>query len=135
MLLKASAGGGGRGMRVAQDENDLLRAYPTARAEAEAAFGSGDLILEKYLAHVRHIEIQILADNYGHAIHLGERDCSVQRRHQKLLEESPSPVVDPELRARMGGDAAVAASSAIGYRNAGTIEFLSTPTATSTSWR
>ncbi|MBX0329307.1 acetyl-CoA carboxylase biotin carboxylase subunit [Oscillochloris sp. ZM17-4] len=126
VLLKPSAGGGGRGMRVAQDENDLLRAYPTARAEAEAAFGRGDLILEKYLPKVRHIEIQVLADAYGHAIHLGERDCSAQRRHQKILEEAPSPVVGPELRARMGGDALRGIQS-IGYLNAGTLEFLMDP--------
>lgn len=126
VLLKPSAGGGGRGMRVAHDENDLLRAYPTARAEAEAAFGRGDLILEKYLPKVRHIEIQVLADSYGHAIHLGERDCSAQRRHQKILEESPSPVVSPELRARMGSDALRGIQS-IGYMNAGTLEFLMDP--------
>ncbi|MEI7643624.1 MAG: acetyl-CoA carboxylase biotin carboxylase subunit [Chloroflexales bacterium] len=126
VLLKPSAGGGGRGMRVADDESDLLRAYPTARAEAENAFGRGDLILEKYLPKVRHIEIQVLADAYGHAIHLGERDCSAQRRHQKILEESPSPVVGPELRARMGGDALRGIQS-IGYLNAGTLEFLMDP--------
>jgi acetyl-CoA carboxylase biotin carboxylase subunit len=123
VLLKPSAGGGGRGMRVAYDENDLLRAYPTARAEAESAFGRGDLLLEKYLTQVRHVEIQILADNYGNAIHLGERDCSAQRRHQKIVEEAPSPIVSPELRAKMGSDA-VKGISSIGYVNAGTLEFL-----------
>lgn len=123
VLLKPSAGGGGRGMRVAYDENDLVRAYPTARAEAEAAFGRGDLLLEKYLTLVRHVEIQVLADNYGHAIHLGERDCSAQRRHQKILEEAPSPIVTPELRARMGADA-IKGITSIGYVNAGTLEFL-----------
>ncbi|MFV9507711.1 MAG: acetyl-CoA carboxylase biotin carboxylase subunit [Oscillochloridaceae bacterium umkhey_bin13] len=123
VLLKPSAGGGGRGMRVAYDENDLVRAYPTARAEAEGAFGRGDLLLEKYLTQVRHVEIQVLADNYGHAIHLGERDCSAQRRHQKILEEAPSPIVSPELRMKMGGDA-VKGISSIGYVNAGTLEFL-----------
>lgn len=123
VLLKPSAGGGGRGMRVAYDENDLLRAYPTARAEAEAAFGRGDLLLEKYLTQVRHVEIQVLADSYGHAIHLGERDCSAQRRHQKIVEEAPSPIVSPELRARMGADA-VKGIASIGYINAGTLEFL-----------
>ena len=123
VLLKPSAGGGGRGMRVAYDESDLLKAYPTARAEAEAAFGRGDLILEKYLPKVRHVEIQVLADAYGHAIHLGERDCSAQRRHQKILEESPSPIVDAALRERMGGDALRGIQS-IGYLNAGTLEFL-----------
>jgi acetyl-CoA carboxylase biotin carboxylase subunit len=123
VLLKPSAGGGGRGMRIAFDENDLLRAFPTARAEAESAFGNGALLLEKYLTNVRHVEIQVLADSYGHAIHLGERDCSAQRRHQKILEEGPSPIVDAALRARMGADALRGIQS-IGYLNAGTLEFL-----------
>ncbi len=123
VLLKPSAGGGGRGMRVANDENELVRAFPMARAEAEAAFGRGDLLLEKYLVKVRHVEIQVLADSHGHAIHLGERDCSAQRRHQKILEEAPSPVVGPELRERMGRDALRGINS-IGYVNAGTLEFL-----------
>ena len=123
VLLKPSAGGGGRGMRVAYDESDLLRAYPTARAEAEASFGRGDLLLEKYLTNVRHVEIQVLADSHGHAIHLGERDCSAQRRHQKILEEAPSPIVDAKLRAKMGA-AAIKGIKAIGYVNAGTLEFL-----------
>jgi acetyl-CoA carboxylase, biotin carboxylase subunit len=123
VLLKPSAGGGGRGMRVAYDENDLARSYPTARAEAEAAFGNGALLLEKYLPHVRHVEIQVLADAHGHAIHLGERDCSSQRRHQKIIEEAPSPAVSPALRAEMG-EAALKGVRAIGYVNAGTMEFL-----------
>jgi acetyl-CoA carboxylase biotin carboxylase subunit len=123
VLLKPSAGGGGRGMRVARDESELQRAYPTARAEAEGAFGRGDLILEKYLPSVRHVEIQVLADHHGNAIHLGERDCSSQRRHQKIIEEAPSPIVNAELRAKMGEDA-VRGIQAIGYRNAGTLEFL-----------
>ncbi|MBO9315736.1 MAG: acetyl-CoA carboxylase biotin carboxylase subunit [Chloroflexus sp.] len=123
VLLKPSGGGGGRGMRVAYDESDLQRAFPTARAEAEAAFGNGALLLEKYLTRVRHVEIQVLADQYGNAIHLGERDCSAQRRHQKIVEEAPSPAVTPELRARMGADA-VRGITAIGYVNAGTLEFL-----------
>jgi acetyl-CoA carboxylase biotin carboxylase subunit len=123
VLLKPTAGGGGRGMRVANDESDLLRAYPTARAEAEAAFGKGDLILEKYLAQVRHVEIQVLADAHGNAIHLGERDCSAQRRHQKIVEEAPSPVVDSALRTQIGADALRGITS-IGYVNAGTLEFL-----------
>ncbi|MBC8074927.1 MAG: acetyl-CoA carboxylase biotin carboxylase subunit, partial [Chloroflexales bacterium] len=97
--------------------------FATARAEAEAAFGKGDLILEKYLTDVRHIEIQVLADTYGHAIHLGERDCSLQRRHQKIVEEAPSPAVTPKLRQRMGRDALRGIES-IGYVNAGTLEFL-----------
>ncbi|WP_028460158.1 acetyl-CoA carboxylase biotin carboxylase subunit [Chloroflexus sp. Y-396-1] len=123
VLLKPSGGGGGRGMRVAYDESDLQRAFPTARAEAEAAFGNGALLLEKYLTRVRHVEIQVLADQYGNAIHLGERDCSAQRRHQKIVEEAPSPAVTPELRARMGADA-VRGITSIGYVNAGTLEFL-----------
>ncbi|WP_129674780.1 acetyl-CoA carboxylase biotin carboxylase subunit [Candidatus Chloroploca sp. Khr17] len=123
VLLKPSAGGGGRGMRVANDESDLVRAFPTARAEAEAAFGRGDLLLEKFLTKVRHVEIQVLADKYGHAIHLGERDCSAQRRHQKILEEAPSPIVSPEVRERMGRDA-LSGITSIGYVNAGTLEFL-----------
>jgi acetyl-CoA carboxylase, biotin carboxylase subunit len=126
VLLKPSGGGGGRGMRVANSEDELTRAYPTARAEAESAFGNGALLLEKYLPQVRHVEIQVLADEYGHAIHLGERDCSSQRRHQKIIEESPSPAVGPELRARMG-EAALAGVRAIGYANAGTMEFLLDP--------
>ncbi|MBC8161895.1 MAG: acetyl-CoA carboxylase biotin carboxylase subunit [Roseiflexaceae bacterium] len=123
VLLKAVAGGGGRGMRVVQDESELVRAFATARAEAEAAFGQGDLYMERYLTGMRHVEIQVLADAYGHAIHLAERDCSVQRRHQKIIEEGPSPQVSPALRERMG-NAAVAGISSIGYVNAGTLEFL-----------
>jgi acetyl-CoA carboxylase biotin carboxylase subunit len=123
VLLKAVAGGGGRGMRLVQDETELSRAYPTARAEAEAAFGQGDLYMERYLTGMRHVEVQVLADNYGHAIHLGERDCSIQRRHQKIIEEGPSPAVNAELRAEMGA-VALRGISAIDYANAGTIEFL-----------
>jgi geranyl-CoA carboxylase alpha subunit len=123
VMVKAAAGGGGRGMRLVNAKKDLAAAFAAARAEAESAFGSGELILEKAVVGGRHVEIQVLADTRGHIIHLGERDCSVQRRHQKVLEESPSPAVDPELRARMGA-AAVAAAKAIGYSNAGTVEFL-----------
>jgi acetyl-CoA carboxylase biotin carboxylase subunit len=123
VLLKASAGGGGKGMRPADDPQQLRRAYTTARAEARAAFGDDSLYLEKYLARPRHVEIQILADDHGHVVHLGERDCSVQRRHQKLIEEAPSPAVDPELRARMGADA-VKLARQVDYRSAGTVEFL-----------
>ncbi len=123
VLLKPSAGGGGRGMRVAYHESDLLRAYATARSEAEAAFGHGDLILEKYLTHVNHVEIQVLADSYGNAIYLGERDCSMQRRYQKIIEETPSSVVDDAMREHMGA-AALRGVRAIGYVNAGTFEFL-----------
>lgn len=123
VLLKPTAGGGGRGMRVAYEESELLKAYPTARAESEAAFGRGDLILEKYMTDVRHIEIQVLADSYGQSIHLGERDCSLQRRHQKILEEAPSPALSQAQREQMGA-AALRGLRAIGYVNAGTLEFL-----------
>jgi geranyl-CoA carboxylase alpha subunit len=123
VMVKAAAGGGGRGMRLVSEQKGLAAALSGARAEAESAFGSGELILEKAVVDGRHVEIQVLADTQGNVIHLGERDCSVQRRHQKVLEEAPSPAVDPELRARMGA-AAVAAAKAIGYANAGTVEFL-----------
>jgi acetyl-CoA carboxylase, biotin carboxylase subunit len=123
VILKATAGGGGRGMRVAQDESELEAAFETARAEALAGFGNPGLYLEKYLVRPRHVELQVLGDKHGHAVHLGERDCSIQRRHQKLVEESPSPAVDEALRARMGS-AASEAARAVGYDSAGTIEFL-----------
>jgi acetyl-CoA carboxylase biotin carboxylase subunit len=123
VLVKATAGGGGRGMRVAYDREELINGYNTARVEAEAAFKNSSVYLEKYIATPRHIEIQVLGDNYGGVIHLGERECSVQRRHQKLIEESPSPAVSYELRQEMGR-VAVEACKRIGYNNAGTIEFL-----------
>ncbi len=123
VMVKAAAGGGGRGMRLVEQDGDLLDAIRTARTEAESAFGSGELILEKAVIDARHVEIQVFADNHGNVLHLGERDCSVQRRHQKVIEEAPSPAVDADLRARMGA-AAVAAARAIGYRGAGTVEFL-----------
>ncbi len=123
VILKASAGGGGRGMRVARDERDLAGAYETARAEAEKAFGNAEVYLEKYLEEPRHIEFQVFGDGRGNVRHLGERECSIQRRHQKLIEEAPSTVLDEPLRRRMG-DAAVTAARAVGYTNAGTIEFL-----------
>jgi acetyl-CoA carboxylase biotin carboxylase subunit len=123
VLIKATAGGGGRGMRVAYNQDELLNAYNTARAEAEAAFKNSGVYLEKYLASPRHVEIQVLGDNYGAVIHLGERECSIQRRHQKLIEESPSPAVSYELRQEMGR-VAVETCKRIGYSNAGTIEFL-----------
>jgi len=123
VLVKAAAGGGGKGMRIARDADEFARAFPQARREAEAAFGDGRLYIEKFLDRPRHIEIQVLGDRQGNVIHLGERDCSLQRRHQKLLEEAPSPVITDELRARMG-EAAVRGASRIGYLGAGTIEFL-----------
>jgi acetyl-CoA carboxylase biotin carboxylase subunit len=123
VLIKATAGGGGRGMRAAYNQDELLNAYNTARAEAEAAFKNSGVYLEKYVANPRHIEIQVLGDNHGNVVHLGERECSIQRRHQKLIEESPSPAVSYELRREMGR-VAVEACKRIGYSNAGTIEFL-----------
>ncbi len=123
VILKATAGGGGRGMRVARTEDELENAFSTARAEAEAGFGNPGLYLEKYLEHPRHVEMQILGDKLGNVIHLLERDCSVQRRHQKLVEECPSPAVNADLRERMGR-AAVSAAHAVGYDSAGTMEFL-----------
>jgi len=123
VILKASAGGGGRGMRIVEKESEIEGQFNTAREEAAKAFGDGSIYLEKYLVQPRHIEFQIFADRHGGAIHLGERDCSIQRRHQKLIEESPSPALDAGLRARMG-EAAVALTRAVGYENAGTIEFL-----------
>ena len=123
VMVKAAAGGGGRGMRLVERDGDLLEAIHTARTEAQSAFGSGELILEKAVTDARHVEIQVFADNHGNVSHLGERDCSVQRRHQKVVEEAPSPAVDPGLRARMGA-AAVAAARTISYRGAGTVEFL-----------
>src|SRR5438477_9029169 len=123
VILKASAGGGGRGMRICGDESALQSAYETARSEAERAFGDASVYLEKYLEHPRHIEIQVFGDTHGRIVHLGERECSIQRRHQKLIEESPSPVITPALRQRMG-DAAIQLCRAVNYVNAGTIEFL-----------
>jgi acetyl-CoA carboxylase biotin carboxylase subunit len=123
VIIKAAAGGGGKGMRVANDPDDFARAFQLARSEALSAFGSGDVYVEKYLARPRHVEFQIMGDKHGNVIHLGERDCSVQRRHQKLVEEAPSPAVTPELRQAMG-DAAIRGASAINYIGAGTIEML-----------
>ncbi|NEO50106.1 MAG: acetyl-CoA carboxylase biotin carboxylase subunit [Moorea sp. SIO4A3] len=123
VMIKATAGGGGRGMRLVQDDSQLIKLFQAAQGEAQAAFGNGGVYIEKFIQRPRHIEIQILADNYGNAIHLGERDCSIQRRHQKLLEEAPSPVLDPELRAKMG-NAAVMAAKSINYVGVGTVEFL-----------
>ncbi|MFY9893609.1 MAG: acetyl-CoA carboxylase biotin carboxylase subunit [Xanthobacteraceae bacterium] len=123
LMVKAAAGGGGRGMRLVASANDLANALARARSEAAAAFGSHELILEHAVPDARHIEIQVFADQHGNVIHLGERDCSIQRRHQKVVEETPSPAVSTELRSNMG-DAAVAAARAIGYVSAGTVEFL-----------
>ena len=123
VLIKATAGGGGRGMRVANNRDELINGYHTARAEAEAAFKNSGVYLEKYIGRPRHIEIQVLGDEHGNVVHLGERECSIQRRHQKLLEESPSPAVSYELRREMGR-VAVKACENVGYSSAGTIEFL-----------
>lgn len=123
VIVKATAGGGGRGMRVAQDSVQLARSISSARAEAAAAFGDGGVYIEKYLKPIRHVEIQVMADSHGHCVHFGERDCSVQRRHQKLIEEAPSPALTEELRSKMGA-AAVLAAKSINYEGAGTIEFI-----------
>jgi acetyl-CoA carboxylase biotin carboxylase subunit len=123
VIIKATAGGGGRGMRIVRDLDEFEKAFNTASSEAESAFGNGGVYIEKYLEQPRHIEIQLLGDKYGNVIHLGERDCSVQRRHQKLIEESPSPAVDEELREAIGG-AAVRGAKSVKYLGAGTIEFL-----------
>ncbi len=123
VLIKAALGGGGKGMRVCREEESLKAGFELCRKEAQSAFGNPKLYLEKYLEKPRHIEFQILADHAGNTIHLGERECSIQRRHQKLIEEAPSVAMDDDLRMRMG-EAAVAAARAVGYRNAGTIEFL-----------
>ena len=123
VLVKASAGGGGIGMRVARDEAELRTGLEAARSTAERAFGDATVFLERYVEEPRHIEIQVLADTHGNTLHLGERECSIQRRHQKVLEESPSPVIDVGQRARMG-EAAVTAARAVGYVNAGTVEFI-----------
>jgi acetyl-CoA carboxylase biotin carboxylase subunit len=123
VIIKAAAGGGGKGMRVARDPDDFLRSFQLARSEALSAFGNGDVYVEKFLERPRHVEFQVLGDTHGNVIPLGERDCSVQRRHQKLIEEAPCPVMTPELRERMG-EAAVRGAKAIGYVGAGTVEML-----------
>lgn len=123
LMVKAAAGGGGRGMRLVHDQADLANAIKLARAEAESAFGSGELILEKAIIKPRHVEIQVFADTFGNTVHLGERDCSVQRRHQKVIEEAPCPIMTPELREQMG-QAAISAAKSVNYRGAGTVEFL-----------
>ena len=126
LLVKATAGGGGKGIRVVEQEEELEEAFLTASREAESAFGNGDVFLEKYLTHVRHVEMQILADHYGNILCLGERDCSLQLNKQKVLEETPSPVMTAEIRQKMM-DAAVLAAKAAHYTNAGTVEFLLAP--------
>ncbi len=123
VIIKATAGGGGRGMRLVQEEKDFLRMFHAAQGEAGAAFGNPGVYLEKFIEKPRHIEFQILADSHGNVVHLGERDCSIQRRHQKLLEEAPSPFLTPHLRKKMG-EAAVKAAKSINYVGAGTVEFL-----------
>ncbi|MEP0872244.1 acetyl-CoA carboxylase biotin carboxylase subunit [Trichocoleus desertorum AS-A10] len=123
VMIKATAGGGGRGMRLVPEESELNKLFMAAQGEAEAAFGNGGVYLEKFIERPRHIEFQILADSYGNVIHLGERDCSIQRRHQKLLEEAPSPALSQELREKMGA-AAVRVAQSINYVGAGTVEFL-----------
>jgi acetyl-CoA carboxylase biotin carboxylase subunit len=123
VIIKASAGGGGKGMRVAHNDASLIQGYHAAKREAEMSFGNADVYLEKFIVNPKHIEVQIMADAYGNCIHLGERDCSVQRRHQKLIEEAPSPAISEELRQRIGATA-VRAAKAVNYVNAGTIEFL-----------
>lgn len=123
LMIKASAGGGGKGMRVVSSANDLHELYQLATTEAQSAFGCGDVYVEKFIENPRHVEIQIISDRHGHAVHLGERDCTIQRRHQKLIEEAPSPILTDELRQKMG-DAAVQVAKAIGYEGVGTVEFL-----------
>jgi acetyl-CoA carboxylase biotin carboxylase subunit len=123
VIIKASAGGGGKGMRIVWEENEFEKAYQTARTEAESAFGNGDVYIEKFLENPRHVEIQVLGDMFGNVYHYGERDCSVQRRHQKLIEESPSPIIDAETRNLMG-ETAVLGGKSVRYEGAGTIEFL-----------
>ena len=123
VMIKATAGGGGRGMRLVKESAELPKLFAAAQGEAEAAFGNAGVYIEKFIERPRHIEIQILADSYGNVIHLGERECSIQRRHQKLLEEAPSPILTPQLREKMG-KAAVKAAKAINYTGAGTVEFL-----------
>ena len=126
VIVKASAGGGGRGMRIAHNDPSLIQGFHAAKTEAERAFGDGEVYIEKYIENPRHIEVQILADTFGNVLQLGERDCSMQRRHQKLIEESPSPSISPALRKKLG-EAAIKAAKAVKYVSAGTIEFLLGP--------
>ncbi|MBD8497735.1 acetyl-CoA carboxylase biotin carboxylase subunit [Paenibacillus arenosi] len=126
VIIKATAGGGGKGIRIADDEDSLVKQITTAQQEAEKAFGNAGVYLEKFLTGMKHVEIQIIADKHGNVVHLGERDCSVQRRRQKLVEEAPCPILTPEIRERMGA-AAVRAAQAVNYSGAGTLEFLLAP--------
>ncbi len=126
VLLKAVSGGGGRGMRVVREPKELENAFMSAQGEAQTAFGDGRLYLEKYIENPRHIEVQIIGDSHGNVIHLGERECSIQRRHQKLIEESPSPFINPQQREKLG-NAAVRGAQSIGYNSAGTMEFIADP--------
>jgi acetyl-CoA carboxylase biotin carboxylase subunit len=123
VMIKASAGGGGKGMRIVESEDQFIHHFETASQEAKNSFGDDTMYIEKYIARAKHVEFQILADNYGNVIHLGERDCSIQRRHQKMIEESPSVAIDDKLRKEMG-DIAIKAAKAANYSNAGTIEFI-----------
>jgi len=123
VMIKAVAGGGGKGMRYVESADELDRAYATARGEAEASFGNGDIYIEKFIEEPRHVEIQVFADKFGNVVHLNERECSIQRRHQKLIEEAPSPIMTPELRKAMG-DASIKGAASVDYVGAGTIEFL-----------
>ncbi|HWD57325.1 MAG TPA: biotin carboxylase N-terminal domain-containing protein, partial [Stellaceae bacterium] len=123
VMIKASAGGGGKGMRIARDDAELREGFSSAQHEAKASFGDDRVFLEKYMEEPRHIEIQVMGDAHGHVVHLGERECSIQRRHQKVIEESPSPFLDPATRAAMGAQA-VALAKAVNYRSAGTVEFI-----------
>ncbi len=123
VIIKASAGGGGKGMRIVWEEKDFDSSFQTARSEAESSFGNPAVYIEKFVENPRHVEIQVIGDTFGNVLHYGERDCSVQRRHQKLIEESPSPALDPELREKMG-QAAILGAKAVNYEGAGTVEFL-----------
>jgi len=123
LMIKATAGGGGRGMRIVESEDEFIESFESAKREAKGAFGSGDVFLEKYLPHIRHIEFQVLGDKYGKIIHLNERECSIQRRHQKIIEETPSTALNPELRKKMG-KIAISAAQAVNYSNAGSVEFV-----------
>ncbi len=123
VILKASSGGGGRGMRIVNSQDEMQRSFSTAQRESLTAFGSSELYIEKYLSSIKHVEVQIMADDSGHIVHLGERDCSIQRRHQKLIEESPSPFISDKLRKKLG-EYAIKAARAMDYRNVGTVEFV-----------